>query len=76
MTPEAALSEAIRLAGGHAALAERFGINRTAIYQWKVAPLKRCKGIEEATNGAVTRAQLRPDHFDDAGPADQQEQAA
>lgn len=75
MTPEAALSKAIRLAGGHAAVAKRFNIQRTAVYQWKVAPLDRCKGIEEATGGAITRADLRPDHFDP--PArDQQEAAA
>jgi DNA-binding transcriptional regulator YdaS (Cro superfamily) len=64
MTPQEALAKAITIAGGHRALADKLGINRTAIYQWKIAPLERAKGIEEATGGQVTRAQLRPDHFD------------
>jgi len=64
MTPHEALAKAITLAGGHRALADKLGINRTAIYQWKVAPLERAKAIEEATAGQITRAQLRPDHFD------------
>jgi DNA-binding transcriptional regulator YdaS (Cro superfamily) len=78
MTPETALAEAIRLVGGHKKLADKLVINRTAIYQWKVAPLDRAKAIEEATNGAITRADLRPDHFDPpaAPDATQSERAA
>lgn len=64
MTPEAALTKAIEIAGGHAALAKTLGIERTAIYQWKQAPPKRVATLEQLTG--VTRYDLRPDVFGEA----------
>jgi len=63
MTETEALSKAIEKAGGHRKLGDFLGIKRTAIYQWKIAPIKRVPGIEAATNGEITRYDLRPDFF-------------
>lgn len=69
MTPEAALTKAIRLVGGHTKMAEMLGIERTAIYQWKKGvPPNRAVEIEQATGGEITREQLRPDLFRKTSP--------
>lgn len=50
------------------ALAERLGVSQGLISQWvngsQVIMAERAKAIEEATAGAVTRHELRPDLFD------------
>lgn len=53
--------------GSQAALAERLGVTRGAVNQWKdsrrLVPLEHCAAIEIATAGAVTRRDLRPDDW-------------
>ncbi len=66
LTPKAALQLACDLVGGVALLAEKLGVTGPAVYQWDRAPPNRCLAIEQATEGQVTRYQLRPDIF---GPA-------
>jgi DNA-binding transcriptional regulator YdaS (Cro superfamily) len=43
------------------------GISKGAVSQWKAenrrVPAAHCLAIERATNGAVTRRDLRPDDF-------------
>lgn len=57
------VAEAAKEAGGVTRLAERLGIKRPALYQWKRVPAERVIPIEEATEGKVTRHQLRPDLY-------------
>ena len=66
MTPQTALQKAISLAGGHSAVAKHFKIERTAPYQWKVAPPKRAAKLAELTGNKITKEQLRPDIFGEA----------
>jgi DNA-binding transcriptional regulator YdaS (Cro superfamily) len=53
-----------------AAFAEQLHVTQGTIAHWLagrvVIPLERCPAIEQATEGAVTRHDLRPDFF---GPA-------
>lgn len=53
----------ISIAGGPTAVAALFGINSQAVSQWKRVPVDRCRALEDATNGAVTRFDMRPDVF-------------
>lgn len=67
---DAALERAIRLAEGPAALArfitEHYGqITAQAICDWKRCPAPRVLQVEAATNGEVTRHELRPDLYPD-----------
>jgi DNA-binding transcriptional regulator YdaS (Cro superfamily) len=41
------------------------GVNKSTVLRWETgrAPAERVADIERATNGAVTRAALRPDLF-------------
>ncbi|MGE8635683.1 MULTISPECIES: transcriptional regulator [Achromobacter] len=47
-----------------AAVARRVGVSPALIYQWRTGrrpvPVKHCALIERATNGQVTRRDLRP----------------
>lgn len=56
--------------GGVSILAEKIGVVQSAVSNWRTrnsgVPAERCIPIEEATNGVVTRYELRPDIF---GPA-------
>jgi DNA-binding transcriptional regulator YdaS (Cro superfamily) len=71
-----ALSKAIELAGGQAALAEQLGISRAAVNQWvkglagerggRPVPAGRCIAIEKIVAARVTRYDLRPDIFGEA----------
>lgn len=64
-----ALDDAVRCLGSQNALANAIGIRSASISGWRKrsrVPYDRCKAIERATNGAVTRYDLRPDVF---GPA-------
>ena len=61
------LDAAISILGGVGALAEKIGIAPSAISNWRArgtipAPTY-CLAIERATNGVVTRRDLRPDDF-------------
>ena len=57
---------AISLAGGPAQIARNLGVSVMAVCHWrkqKRIPPKRCIQIERMIDGAVTRAQMRPDIF-------------
>ena len=60
---EKQLQRAIKMLGGGVALATLLGIERQAVWQWKICPVKRVLMIEELTDGKVTRYQLRPDIY-------------
>ena len=51
--------------GGQARLAEAIGVQPMTISHWKRRgiPTDRCKDIERATGGIVTRADLKPEEF-------------
>lgn len=74
-----ALCRAIEMSGGLADFTEKIGMSRkqlSTVAMWrsrKRVPAERCLAIEAATNGAVTRYDLRPDVF---GPGPHGEQAA
>lgn len=62
-----ALSRAAQIVGSKSALAKRVGVTPQAAAQWfsqvRPIPPRRCRLIEEATGGVVTRYDLRPDVF-------------
>ncbi len=58
-----ALKRAVALAGGLTALARGLGISPQAISQWRQVPATRVLAVERATDGAVTRSELRPDLY-------------
>ncbi|MBU2763345.1 transcriptional regulator [Acidithiobacillus caldus] len=64
-----ALLRAIHLFGSQARLARALGVVPMAVTNWKKrgVPIAWAPEIERATNGLVTRAELRPDIF---GPID------
>lgn len=70
-----AIERAAEQLGGQSKLAESLGVTPMAVTLWKQrgVPPERCIPIEQATGGAVTRYDLRPDIF---GAAPQSEQAA
>ena len=59
------------------AVADALGVSEMAVRHWcngiRRIPGERCIDVEEATNGAVTRYELRPDIF---GPAHNATEAA
>lgn len=59
------IERAIEIAGGVVALSQLLGVTAPAVSQWKRAgvPAERCLAIEQATGGAVTRYEMRPDIF-------------
>jgi DNA-binding transcriptional regulator YdaS (Cro superfamily) len=61
MTPEEALQEAIRIAGGQSALGRELGVTQQAVFQWKQAPPQHVITIEDLTG--ISRDLLRPDIF-------------
>ena len=64
MTP---IEKAIDIFKTQTALAEAIGAKQPFVSQWvtgfRPVPPKFCRKIEEATNGQVTRYELRPDVF-------------
>ena len=62
------IDRAIAALGSQQALADALGIRSPSISEWKDrgVPPGRCIPIEQATGGAVTRYELRPDVFGDA----------
>lgn len=63
-----AIQKAIDAVGTQAELARRLNVTDMAISQWKKrgVPPERCIPIEDATDRAVTRYELRPDVFGSA----------
>ena len=61
------LKTAIDIVGGQAQLAVIIGVKQQHVWNWlnreKRVPARHCVAVEEATNGLVTRYQLRPDIF-------------
>ena len=58
--------EAIDSLGGVTAVARLCGVKPPSVWEWKrrgSIPIERCADIERATNGAVTRRDLRPDDW-------------
>lgn len=55
------LRQASKHAGGPAKLAEAIGVSRQSLYLWDKVPAERVPAIVEATQGRLSRHQLRPD---------------
>lgn len=66
------LHAACVISGGQAALSRQLGVTAAAVNQWikglRPVPAKHCVAIERATNGAVTRRDLRPLDWQDIWP--------
>jgi DNA-binding transcriptional regulator YdaS (Cro superfamily) len=61
-----AIDKAIKKAGGLSALADKLGIRPQTVWNWQdrgKVPPDHAIAVEEATEGAVTRYELRPDIF-------------
>lgn len=58
--------------GQKSALARVIGVPAILVTQWSLGqrpvPIARCKAIEDATDGAVTRRDLRPDDWHEIWP--------
>lgn len=65
MTPEQALDTASEIIGSMQALAEKLGVTKGAVGQWKLpgrrVPAEHCPAIERLTHGQVRCEILRPD---------------
>lgn len=60
------IQKAINHCGGQIHLARKIETSQQNVFAWKekgVVPAEVCAAIESATNGLVTRADLRPDIF-------------
>jgi len=61
------IDRAAHVLGSQSALAAAVGVSRSAVWQWKglgrQVPIEHCVAIERATEGAVTRRDLRPDDW-------------
>jgi len=61
--------------GTQSQLAKSLDVTPVLVHQWakekRQVPAERCRAIEAATNGAVTRYELRPDVFGEKPPEDQ-----
>lgn len=59
-------------AGGLHSLARLLGVAAPVVHRWatgeRAVPIIRCVEIEKATNGKITRQQLRPDDWDQIWP--------
>jgi DNA-binding transcriptional regulator YdaS (Cro superfamily) len=67
------LERAINIVGSQVALGKSIGVSQQRVWWWLNrgegrVPAELCRSIEQATQGAVTVHDLRPDVF---GPADQ-----
>ena len=70
------LQKAIDFAGSQAKLAEKIGVNQQLVSYWlhgavNGVPPRFALLIEKATDGAVKRAELRPDIWDDEPETEQ-----
>lgn len=61
------IKKAIKVSGSITALAKSIGVVPSAISNWLARggdiPIEHCTSIERATNGAVTRKDLRPNDW-------------
>ena len=66
------LDKAIEIVGGVGKLAAAVGVVQGAVSNWRMrgsaVPVEHCATIEIATNGAVTRRELRPDDWQKIWP--------
>lgn len=65
-----ALHRACDLVGSQSALAEKIGVRQSTLWHWlkrakKGVPAEYAPAVESATEGAVTRYELRPDVYGD-----------
>ena len=67
---EHALDLAARLVAGRLNLAQKLNVTVGAVGNWKVrgVPIEHCNAIERATQGIVTRRDLRPDDWQTIWP--------
>jgi DNA-binding transcriptional regulator YdaS (Cro superfamily) len=76
MDAETPIGRAVKEVGSQSALARAIGVSPQAVQQWLEAnrvPAERVLAVESATDGKVTRHDLRPDVF---GPAPSESAAA
>ncbi len=63
---------ACELVGGQANMARLLKVTSPTVNQWvsgdRPIPIERCTAIEQATSGAVTRKDLRPDDWESIWP--------
>jgi len=68
------IKDATAIVGGQAKLAKMIGVTPPTVYQWlkgaRPVPATRCIAVEDATNGVVTRHDLRSDVFGQAPQKD------
>ncbi len=57
------VKRAADLVGGVPALADMLGVKRQTFYQWQRVPAERVLQIETATQGKLTRHEMRPDLY-------------
>jgi len=60
------INRAIKEAGGQKSLAELIGVSQAAVSKWRLGKkitAENAVSVEKATNGKVTRKDLRPDVF-------------
>ena len=66
------IKRACDLVGGISKMAALLGISGPTVSQWctgvRPVPIERCVAIERATEGAVTRRDLRPDDWHEIWP--------
>lgn len=72
------LKRACDLVGGQAALGRKIGRKQSTVWNWlkRGIPADDCPAIETATEGQVTRYDLRPDVFGEAPKGVQAGEAA
>lgn len=65
-----AIERAFKVVGNQHALAAKLGVSDEAVRKWKRrVPAERVLEIESATNGVVTRHELRPDIYPEGNEA-------
>lgn len=64
---KAEIKEFAKGVGGVVALSHALGLSRGAVSQWGKVPAERVVEVERITG--IPRSRLRPDLFDEAGPA-------
>jgi DNA-binding transcriptional regulator YdaS (Cro superfamily) len=66
------LADYLSAHGAQTELARAVGAQPQLVWQWsrgvRKIPIERCMPIERATNGAVTRRDLRPDDWQEIWP--------
>lgn len=65
---ESPIRRAVRHCGSQQKLADAIGVHQTFVSKMVRTgrvPAEQCRPIEEATGGAVSRAELRPDLFEE-----------